>query len=388
MTLAPLGKLADDPDLLIFAAREEQSEVILRAMSYSTGKMWTSKSTGVIGCAWLFVYPYLTGELNYTPILSMGMRALKVFTPGTHLLSIPFDMCTRGARQPETDAHHADGPRSRQRRIPREAADADGPGSDTLTRVGCRSAAGDLNTQTGDIMSEKRLFTEQELAEMGTPTLDLLLQAIDAGDKDKAKALAQRMKKEYNHLHDGYMFWVAGLQTYIYRNYGIEALEEAERLAHTAEAKVVFKPPEKTDLRSQVEHVASGLRGHMQPITIVETDETISLSMKPCGSGERIIQMGGYSPEVGLAKVEGTARDHVGHEGFPHLLRALPGDGGSRTREHRGLRKGEGGDRSPSITGPANTCSTSTLRTYPRSSTRGSARRSRSDPATMSRWVA
>ena len=93
VTLAPVGKLTGDPDLLIIAAREEQSEVVLRAMSYSTGKMWTSKSTGVIGCSWLFVYPYLTGEVNYTPILSMGMRALKVFQPGVHLLSIPFDMC-------------------------------------------------------------------------------------------------------------------------------------------------------------------------------------------------------------------------------------------------------------------------------------------------------
>ena len=166
-------------------------------------------------------------------------------------------------------------------------------------------------------MSEERLFTEQELKELGTPTLDLLLQAIDAGDKDRAKTLARRMKKEYNHLHDGYMFWVAGLQTYIYRNYGIEAVEEAERLAHTAEAKVVFKPPEKTDLRSLVEHVASGLRGHMQPITIVETDETISLSMKPCGSGERIIQMGGYSSEVGLAKVDEPHRITWGMEDFP-----------------------------------------------------------------------
>jgi uncharacterized protein (DUF169 family) len=93
VTLAPLGKFTGEPDLLILATHEEQSEIVLRAMSYSTGKMWTSKSTGVIGCAWLFVYPYLSGEVNYTPILSMGMRALKVFSSGTHLMSIPFDMC-------------------------------------------------------------------------------------------------------------------------------------------------------------------------------------------------------------------------------------------------------------------------------------------------------
>jgi hypothetical protein len=173
------------------------------------------------------------------------------------------------------------------------------------------------STRMGDSMSENRLFTEQELAEMGTPTLDLLLQAIDAGDKARAKMLALRMKKEYNHLHDGYMFWVAGLQTYIYTNHGTEALEQAERLAHTAEAKTVFKAPKEADLRSVVERTASGLRGHMQPITIIETDETISLSMKPCGSGERIIQMGGYEPEVGLAKVAGPHAITWGKKDFP-----------------------------------------------------------------------
>ncbi len=90
--LSPLKKVTFDPDLLILVTREEQTEILLRAMSYSTGKMWTSKSTGVIGCAWLFAYPYLTGELNFTPVLSLGMRALKVFTPGRHLISIPFDI--------------------------------------------------------------------------------------------------------------------------------------------------------------------------------------------------------------------------------------------------------------------------------------------------------
>jgi uncharacterized protein (DUF169 family) len=92
VALSPLEKVPYDPDLLIVLAREEQTEVLLRAMSYSTGRMWTSKSTGVIGCAWLFVYPYLTGEMNFTPVLSLGMRALKVFPPGRHLISIPFEV--------------------------------------------------------------------------------------------------------------------------------------------------------------------------------------------------------------------------------------------------------------------------------------------------------
>jgi uncharacterized protein (DUF169 family) len=92
VSLASLDRTTYDPDLLILMTHEEQTEIVLRAMSYSTGEMWTSKSTGVIGCAWLFAYPYLSGELNFTPVLSLGMRALHVFPPGSHLISIPFNM--------------------------------------------------------------------------------------------------------------------------------------------------------------------------------------------------------------------------------------------------------------------------------------------------------
>jgi hypothetical protein len=35
--------------------------------------------------------------------------------------------------------------------------------------------------------NSKRIFTDKELEEMGKRPLDLLLEAIDAGDKEKAK---------------------------------------------------------------------------------------------------------------------------------------------------------------------------------------------------------
>jgi hypothetical protein len=166
-------------------------------------------------------------------------------------------------------------------------------------------------------MNKKGIFTDKELKEMGTRTLDLVLEAIEAGNKDKARELAQRMYREFNHLHDGYMFWVTGLQTYIYKKYGIDAVEEAEREAHTIEAKTVFKPSEKTDFRSRVEHLVSGLRGHLQPIRIEEDDEKVSITMEPCGSGERIVQKGGYDPETGLARVKESHYITWGLKDFP-----------------------------------------------------------------------
>ena len=160
-----------------------------------------------------------------------------------------------------------------------------------------------------------RLFSDQELQEMGRRTLDVALETIDQGDKEKAKELVNRMYAEFNHLHDGYMFWVTGLQTHIYRNYGIDALEKAEREAHTIEAKTVFKPSKETDLYSRVKNMAKGLRGHLQPLTIEEDDEKIVITMKPCGSGERIIEKGGY--EAGLARVTDPHPITWGMKDFP-----------------------------------------------------------------------
>jgi len=166
-------------------------------------------------------------------------------------------------------------------------------------------------------MNNNRVFTDQELKEMGIRTLDLVQEAIDSNDKKRAKELANRMYEEFNHLHDGYMVWVTGLLSYIYRNYGIDVVEEAEREAHTIEGKTVFKSSGKKDFRSRVEEMAKGLRGHLQPITIEEDDEKVTLTMKPCGSGERIIQKGLYDPEVGLATVKEPHRITWGMKDFP-----------------------------------------------------------------------
>jgi hypothetical protein len=99
-------------------------------------------------------------------------------------------------------------------------------------------------------VAAKRVFTDKELKEMSGRTLDKALEAIDARDKEKAKKLAIQAQKEYNHLHDGYFTWASGLLTYIYNHRGVDEVEKAERFAHAIEAKLVFKPPEKTDIRS------------------------------------------------------------------------------------------------------------------------------------------
>ncbi len=93
VAFSPLDKLPFEPDLLILLANTNQTEILLRAMSYRTGQMWQSKCTAAIGCAWIYIYPYLTGELNYIVTgLGHGMKRRKLFPEGQQLISIPFDL--------------------------------------------------------------------------------------------------------------------------------------------------------------------------------------------------------------------------------------------------------------------------------------------------------
>jgi uncharacterized protein (DUF169 family) len=93
LAFAPLERLNFEPDLLIILAETGQTEILLRAMSYGTGKMWMSKFTPAIGCAWTYVYPYLTGELNYFITgLGHGMKRRGLFPEGKQMISIPFDL--------------------------------------------------------------------------------------------------------------------------------------------------------------------------------------------------------------------------------------------------------------------------------------------------------
>ena len=93
VAFSPLDKLSFEPDVLIFTANPSQAEILLRAYAYTTGKMWTAKGTTVIGCAWLFIYPYISGELNFTVSgLGSGMRARKVLPEGLLLIAIPYDL--------------------------------------------------------------------------------------------------------------------------------------------------------------------------------------------------------------------------------------------------------------------------------------------------------
>ena len=96
VAFAPLDKLTFEPDLLIVLASVTQAEIFIRAKSYTTGEMWSARGTAAAGCAWLYIYPLLSGEMNMTVTgFGFGMRSRRLFPEGQVLLSIPWDMLPR-----------------------------------------------------------------------------------------------------------------------------------------------------------------------------------------------------------------------------------------------------------------------------------------------------
>ena len=92
IVFAPLDTIDFEPDLLFLVATVSQAEIVLRAMSYSTGELWTSAATSGGACAYLFAYPYLSGKVNYiTTGLTLGLKGRKVYPEGLLLFSIPYD---------------------------------------------------------------------------------------------------------------------------------------------------------------------------------------------------------------------------------------------------------------------------------------------------------
>jgi uncharacterized protein (DUF169 family) len=91
VVFSPLDKLQFEPDLIVILATPRQGEIIMRAMAYSTGEMYQSRGTMVGECSSLFVYPYLSGNVNYLLTgLSYGMNGRRAYPDGMMLISIPY----------------------------------------------------------------------------------------------------------------------------------------------------------------------------------------------------------------------------------------------------------------------------------------------------------
>ena len=73
----------------------------------------------------------------------------------------------------------------------------------------------------------ERWFSDEELAEMSRPTMDVAIEAMEAGDLDRAKELCEREKHESQFMHDMLVDGMAGLISFVKEKLGDEGVREA-----------------------------------------------------------------------------------------------------------------------------------------------------------------
>ena len=91
VSFSPVNQMKYDPDVLLITADPSNAEIIMRAASYSTGMVYSSTCTPVMGCSWFLIYPYQTGKINYViPSLVHGPHGRELYDPNDIIISIPY----------------------------------------------------------------------------------------------------------------------------------------------------------------------------------------------------------------------------------------------------------------------------------------------------------
>ena len=104
VAFAPLPEMTFDPDVMVFCATIQQAEILLRASTYTNGRRWTSTTSVVLGCAWLYVHPFISGEVNYLimGICAGGMLVFGILPEGVVMVSVPYQQLPTVIRNLET----------------------------------------------------------------------------------------------------------------------------------------------------------------------------------------------------------------------------------------------------------------------------------------------
>lgn len=167
-------------------------------------------------------------------------------------------------------------------------------------------------------MEGDRIFSEKERRELATPLADRICEAIDSGEYDSAKALAQALGTEsVPNLH-AFEEFVSALIAYIYRHHGDDALEDALRFCANIVISPMFESMLALSTRERVEAFASLFRAHSgRGMRIEEDDEKVTLILDPCGSGGRMVQEGAFGPGGKFPRIEKAQRITFGRENFP-----------------------------------------------------------------------
>jgi hypothetical protein len=140
-----------------------------------------------------------------------------------------------------------------------------------------------------------RPVRQDEWPDLGCPTQEKLIEAIEAGRIDEAKELARYMIAEGKPLHDLFCDWIWDIFTQVGLSQGDEAVYHLTRATQqTWMMRRTWKAFMKMSVEERVYLSAEIMRSHRcgphqdGALEIIEETDRISIAMDPCGSGGRM----------------------------------------------------------------------------------------------------
>jgi hypothetical protein len=166
-------------------------------------------------------------------------------------------------------------------------------GATGLARELFRSTALDVARRTAD----------DGLAGRDEGALDALEVAVRSGNAAAAREAYDAMESALRTWHDLGVDRVAAALSFVYRQYGVDALDAC--LRHCGDRTLLGWMPK--DLARPVEtrlaHWARMDKANFTTIRIEETDDAFVITQDPCGTCSRQITAGCYAPPLGFAVV-------------------------------------------------------------------------------------
>lgn len=138
--------------------------------------------------------------------------------------------------------------------------------------------------------------------ELGVSTLTRLKEAIDRGDKEEAKRLAEYLRKEGEVVHDVYTNWVWGFLTYVANEFGEDEVENALRKSMEPWFGYRYRNYAKMTPEERLQLTLEGMRGHyvgpgrLGQFEVIDEGKRWKMVFDPCGSGG-VMRRG--NPETG-----------------------------------------------------------------------------------------
>ena len=170
----------------------------------------------------------------------------------------------------------------------------------------------------GENYKGKRLFTEPELNDFRKGFSELAIEAIEAGDLEKAKEILRTEHETHNMNHDLFIREITHLYSIIYDELGEEYCMETIKKVTGFSAWPYLVELRKNDLKGWIKWCTDMWRQHNpHPDTIVEEDdEKIVLRVK-CGSGGMLVDEGCYEGPDGFNKFKTPTPDTWGETDMP-----------------------------------------------------------------------